>query len=156
MLLCLFYYVLFFFSSRRRHTMCALVTGVQTCALPIFNNGRRSCADAAGTRTEDSSPAATTATTTTTTATWPAAAAVNLRIGRVIAREPPWPSRAPARRLCASTPPPAPVRPAPRSGPCATPCRGGIAPPHLRPRRPAPPTRPPSPHSAPTQGPAPA
>src|SRR3546814_5837159 len=27
--------VLFFFSSRRRHTSCALVTGVQTCALPI-------------------------------------------------------------------------------------------------------------------------
>src|SRR3546814_8869596 len=26
---------LFFFSSRRRHTSCALVTGVQTCALPI-------------------------------------------------------------------------------------------------------------------------
>src|SRR3546814_319431 len=30
---CLFF--LFFFSSRRRHTSCALVTGVQTCALPI-------------------------------------------------------------------------------------------------------------------------
>src|SRR3546814_5793785 len=31
-----FYIVLFFFfSSRRRHTRCALVTGVQTCALPI-------------------------------------------------------------------------------------------------------------------------
>src|SRR3546814_2955881 len=32
------YYVCFsicFFSSRRRHTICALVTGVQTCALPI-------------------------------------------------------------------------------------------------------------------------
>src|SRR3546814_1817908 len=30
----------FFFSSRRRHTRCALVTGVQTCALPIFiSNG---------------------------------------------------------------------------------------------------------------------
>src|SRR3546814_4620207 len=29
---CLF----FFFSSRRRHTRCALVTGVQTCALPIY------------------------------------------------------------------------------------------------------------------------
>src|SRR3546814_17348783 len=29
----------FFFSSRRRHTRCALVTGVQTCALPI--SGRR-------------------------------------------------------------------------------------------------------------------
>src|SRR3546814_8224566 len=26
-----------FFSSRRRHTRCALVTGVQTCALPIFS-----------------------------------------------------------------------------------------------------------------------
>src|SRR3546814_13516354 len=32
---------MFFFSSRRRHTRCALVTGVQTCALPI------SAADAA-------------------------------------------------------------------------------------------------------------
>src|SRR3546814_3298266 len=33
----LFFIVLwvFFFSSRRRHTRCALVTGVQTCALPI-------------------------------------------------------------------------------------------------------------------------
>src|SRR3546814_1881861 len=28
----------FFFSSRRRHTSCALVTGVQTCALPISRN----------------------------------------------------------------------------------------------------------------------
>src|SRR3546814_4892362 len=28
-------FVMFFFSSRRRHTRCALVTGVQTCALPI-------------------------------------------------------------------------------------------------------------------------
>src|SRR3546814_13587345 len=35
---------MFFFSSRRRHTRCALVTGVQTCALPIcrgqFPDGR--------------------------------------------------------------------------------------------------------------------
>src|SRR3546814_8141921 len=29
----------FFFSSRRRHTRCALVTGVQTCALPILGTG---------------------------------------------------------------------------------------------------------------------
>src|SRR3546814_8454597 len=29
------YRLFFFFSSRRRHTRCALVTGVQTCALPI-------------------------------------------------------------------------------------------------------------------------
>src|SRR3546814_13851776 len=28
-------YLILFFSSRRRHTRCALVTGVQTCALPI-------------------------------------------------------------------------------------------------------------------------
>src|SRR3546814_14882453 len=28
----------YFFSSRRRHTRCALVTGVQTCALPISFN----------------------------------------------------------------------------------------------------------------------
>src|SRR3546814_7692352 len=33
---CLF----FFFSSRRRHTRCALVTGVQTCALPISDHHR--------------------------------------------------------------------------------------------------------------------
>src|SRR3546814_8264920 len=30
---------IFFFSSRRRHTRCALVTGVQTCALPIWDEG---------------------------------------------------------------------------------------------------------------------
>src|SRR3546814_3043221 len=33
-LMCVF--TIFFFSSRRRHTRCALVTGVQTCALPIL------------------------------------------------------------------------------------------------------------------------
>src|SRR3546814_8664524 len=32
---------IFFFSSRRRHTRCALVTGVQTCALPISIIGER-------------------------------------------------------------------------------------------------------------------
>src|SRR3546814_10207092 len=31
----IYFLSLFFFSSRRRHTRCALVTGVQTCALPI-------------------------------------------------------------------------------------------------------------------------
>src|SRR3546814_16721028 len=31
----MFLFFFFFFSSRRRHTRCALVTGVQTCALPI-------------------------------------------------------------------------------------------------------------------------
>src|SRR3546814_8647836 len=32
---------IFFFSSRRRHTRCALVTGVQTCALPISRGAVR-------------------------------------------------------------------------------------------------------------------
>src|SRR3546814_3125581 len=32
----LYLYLRFFFSSRGRHTVCALVTGVQTCALPIL------------------------------------------------------------------------------------------------------------------------
>src|SRR3546814_1727830 len=36
-LICRFVMIyILFFSSRRRHTRCALVTGVQTCALPIF------------------------------------------------------------------------------------------------------------------------
>src|SRR3546814_7511549 len=36
--------MLFFFSSRRRHTRCALVTGVQTCALPICRTTGIPCA----------------------------------------------------------------------------------------------------------------
>src|SRR3546814_11946481 len=38
----------FFFSSRRRHTSCALVTGVQTCALPISVPAPRRGEDRAG------------------------------------------------------------------------------------------------------------
>src|SRR3546814_9053256 len=41
-------YVLFFFSSRRRQTRCALVTGVQTCALPIYNVKPRVKSDGTG------------------------------------------------------------------------------------------------------------
>src|SRR3546814_20634815 len=47
MLLLIFF---FFFSSRRRHTRCALVTGVQTCALPISRRQRRSRRDVAAYR----------------------------------------------------------------------------------------------------------
>src|SRR3546814_16554243 len=39
--------VFFFFSSRRRHTRCALVTGVQTCALPISPEAKRRALEAA-------------------------------------------------------------------------------------------------------------
>src|SRR3546814_17860245 len=38
MVLYVLLFIFFFFSSRRRHTRCALVTGVQTCALPIFRS----------------------------------------------------------------------------------------------------------------------
>src|SRR3546814_15976501 len=38
----------FFFSSRRRHTRCALVTGVQTCALPIYEVSGEIVATGAG------------------------------------------------------------------------------------------------------------
>src|SRR3546814_10819690 len=41
----------FFFSSRRRHTRCALVTGVQTCALPICRLFHREGAGCRGTET---------------------------------------------------------------------------------------------------------
>src|SRR3546814_2885746 len=40
----------FFFSSRRRHTRCALVTGVQTCALPISELFAAALSGAAGLR----------------------------------------------------------------------------------------------------------
>src|SRR3546814_1714772 len=39
-ILVLVFFCYFFFSSRRRHTRCALVTGVQTCALLICRAGR--------------------------------------------------------------------------------------------------------------------
>src|SRR3546814_2139792 len=39
---------MFFFSSRRRHTRCALVTGVQTCALPISRGSSGSAGNPSG------------------------------------------------------------------------------------------------------------
>src|SRR3546814_13076964 len=38
-------YIYFVFASRRRHTRCALVTGVQTCALPIWRVAVLGCSD---------------------------------------------------------------------------------------------------------------
>src|SRR3546814_8973014 len=46
-------YTLFFFSSRSRHTICALVTGVQTCALPIYEDQLRAGAVVAAERESD-------------------------------------------------------------------------------------------------------
>src|SRR3546814_4974731 len=40
---CMFCFIFFFFSSRRRHTRCALVTGVQTGALPVLCLMVREC-----------------------------------------------------------------------------------------------------------------
>src|SRR3546814_10187999 len=63
--------VLFFFSSKRRHTRCALLTGVQTCALPIsawltadMLNGHeaKTCGGGARPRTNSSAARATSLT----------------------------------------------------------------------------------------------
>src|SRR3546814_7394500 len=55
--MCLFCVILFFFfSSRRRHTRCALVTGVQTCALPISVGKRRDCGGVARVTRERRAP----------------------------------------------------------------------------------------------------
>src|SRR3546814_6360922 len=43
--MCMLCSYFFFFSSRRRHTRCALVTGVQTCALPISRKVRGGLVD---------------------------------------------------------------------------------------------------------------
>src|SRR3546814_6817631 len=53
-----------FFSSRRRHTRCALVTGVQTCALPICALNRESAYEVLAQRAKamtDAAPANTAA-----------------------------------------------------------------------------------------------
>src|SRR3546814_1283406 len=47
----------FFFSSRRRHTRCALVTGVQTCALPILETSSPSRNQSVGLICNPESPA---------------------------------------------------------------------------------------------------
>src|SRR3546814_11310680 len=72
---------LFFFSSRRRHTRCALVTGVQTCALPIssdaseslrsnFEAGGRAVADAESSGAPDSAAASESSSVTATPPDW--------------------------------------------------------------------------------------
>src|SRR3546814_1163947 len=46
------------FSSRRRHTRCALVTGVQTCALPICSRRGRRCGGCGSSRRVGNNPRA--------------------------------------------------------------------------------------------------
>src|SRR3546814_1476529 len=62
--ICMF--LVFFFSSRRRHTRCALVTGVQTCALPISSTRQQLRA------TQPPMPAATASAPAPGTTSWPA------------------------------------------------------------------------------------
>src|SRR3546814_4269100 len=59
----------FFFSSRNRHTSCALVTGVQTCALPIWSRSRMAATPACG-PASSSTCASWAATSTIFTAKW--------------------------------------------------------------------------------------
>src|SRR3546814_1081278 len=58
LLIVLFMLFIVFFSSRRRHTRCALVTGVQTCALPILRGAQPSvlAADPPGRHRADRQP----------------------------------------------------------------------------------------------------
>src|SRR3546814_14376377 len=49
---------MFFFSSRRRHTRCALVTGVQTCALPICDEGTKMKPKSSYSKSPSKAPAA--------------------------------------------------------------------------------------------------
>src|SRR3546814_7147540 len=63
----------FFFSSRRRHTRCALVTGVQTCALPILPYRRFSPIRRSLPPSPPASPAASTGIATA--ANWPTTSA---------------------------------------------------------------------------------
>src|SRR3546814_20052905 len=122
----LFYCFFFFFSSRRRHTRCALVTGVQTCALPILRHDRIvavgrfaavtktwqiECDQAAGAaqKRRDLRPVVLVGADTMHHHQWLAAAAVE--IGDLETRTPPAPPPAPP-----APPPPAPpaVRPPPQ------------------------------------------
>src|SRR3546814_1068079 len=91
MFLCILFFY-FFFSSRRRHTRCALVTGVQTCALPI-SASRSPCPNPAPRPPEPPAPASATARPT---GRWPPPPAARWR--RPIS----WRSAAPC------PPPPAP------------------------------------------------
>src|SRR3546814_4272976 len=88
--------LLFVFSSRRRHTRCALVTGVQTCALPICNNNDMAAttilrqADLSITKAADPSPVVpgTTVTfTLTVTNNGPSSQDGFQEIGRASCRE---------------------------------------------------------------------
>src|SRR3546814_4584206 len=65
-LLLIVLYCFFFFSSRRRHTRCALVTGVQTCALPISHP----CSPAASASLRPSGSAPTTCCPRARCSTW--------------------------------------------------------------------------------------
>src|SRR3546814_7156430 len=64
----LFYQLCFllFFSSRRRHTRCALVTGVQTCALPICEYSRNFGSSVGGLRSQSELFSASTSPTEST------------------------------------------------------------------------------------------
>src|SRR3546814_8683309 len=86
---------LFFFSSRRRHTRCALVTGVQTCALPIWGPwGDRNSGRSHPARQEYKDIADRPARAFPSRAFW------HLRQRRPQAAQPEWRAREPRFRTC--------------------------------------------------------
>src|SRR3546814_4471787 len=89
---CLFYVVFFFFfSSRRRHTRCALVTGVQTCALPISRttqrNGRYAVCHSGGKHGYFAAPIAAVSAPPSCFHSFKAVASTTSKIGRASCRE---------------------------------------------------------------------
>src|SRR3546814_17206454 len=85
----------FFFSSRRRHTRCALVTGVQTCALPICSDDSTSRSGRDHTKRSTSS---------ITASPWPAddATTANPTSARFHVPCPPTSATDPPTRRCAA------------------------------------------------------
>src|SRR3546814_18941026 len=101
-----FSHSLFFFSSRRRHTRCALVTGVQTCALPIYPDGPTSATISPGRTdrvmprsTSSRSPAWTEVRLTSARPSTGVASLIVERLDRIEPRRPPGRiERGPARK----------------------------------------------------------
>src|SRR3546814_11963554 len=116
MSICVGYLLFVFFSSRRRHTRCALVTGVQTCALPI--------SPAAGSK-RTSPPDSWRRTTITAAISWRSA---TMRCCSVKAALPPSPLRRRGAMCCSR------LRSEERRGgkECVSQCRSRWAPYHYK------------------------
>src|SRR3546814_5845994 len=108
------------FSSRRRHTRCALVTGVQTCALPISSSAsRRRATRGQGTPVPKASPVPRNPRSTTK---WASAASCP-RSRTATSPTPNSPCSASNGSPTPCPPPPPPPTPPPAAPPPSAPAR---------------------------------